>query len=132
MSKPRHAQAERPNGTDICRVVPTERSGGRASAVSNTYWSSDQPSERSRPEQRGLDFDGNVLEIRSSRRTTAYGGRGTQLPYAVLLCVLRPCSSSSSRALRAQTRPAIEFVSGKEGLRPTSSSISVLSLSDWT
>ena len=49
-SEPRHAQAERPNGTDTCRVAPTERSSGRASAVSNTYWSSDQASERSRSE----------------------------------------------------------------------------------
>ena len=48
--------------------------------MSNTYWSSDQASERSRPEQnaewqnldrKGLDFDGNELEIRSSSRPAA-------------------------------------------------------------
>ena len=80
-SEPRHAQAERPNGTDTCRVAPTERSSGRASAVSNTYRSRDQASERSHPEKapsgaknpdrRGLDFDGEVSEIRSSSRPTA-------------------------------------------------------------
>ena len=85
------ALVEQTNGEDICRVAPTERSGGRASAVSNTYWQNGQASERSRPGQdaqvrvggirwctrctnpdrRGLDLDGKVLEVRSSCRTTA-------------------------------------------------------------
>ena len=91
-SEPRHAQAERPNGTDTCRVAPTERSSGRASAVSNTYWLSDQASERSRPEKapsgaknpdrKGLDFDGEVSEIKSSSRPTAC----VRSWYAAALC----------------------------------------------
>ena len=76
-------------------MAPTDLSGGRPSAVTNTYWQSGQTSESSRPEQdaewrkfvqctkvhkldpRGLDFDGKVSEIRSSSRPTACcGGRG--------------------------------------------------------
>ena len=88
LSEPRHAQGERPNGTDICRVATTERLGGRASAVLNTYWSSDQPSERSRPEQdaewRAKSAPRSVWTPtetcwRSGRRDALWrvGGRGT-------------------------------------------------------
>ena len=110
-SEPRHAQAERPNGTDICRVVPTERSGGRASAVSNTYWSSAHvpnktPSGAKNPDRRGLDFDGNVLEIRSSRRTAAcWRSCSGELPLhrsslcsSSVLVVLVPCATGADPA----------------------------------
>ena len=97
-SEPRHAQAERPNGTDTCRVAPTERSSGRASAVSNTYRSSDQASERSRPEKapsgaknpnrRGV-WTSTVRCRRSGRQVALLrvGGRGTQLRSAGFYCL---------------------------------------------
>ena len=55
-SEPRHAQAERPNGTDTCRVAPTERCTGPLSAPAYSSWTSAHGS--------GTMFRGLVLVFR--------------------------------------------------------------------
>ena len=44
---------------------------GRATNRASAHVPNKTPSGAQNPDRRGLDFDGNVLEIRSSRRTTA-------------------------------------------------------------
>ena len=72
-------------------------------------------------------FDVLLIRMAASRSTSKVGLRLSPLP---LLTSMRKSGPSS----QTRTRPAIEFVSGEEGPRPASSSISssIRSLSTWT
>ena len=72
-------------------------------------------------------FDVLLIRMAASRSTSKVGLRLSPLP---LLTSMR----KSGLSLQTRTRPAIEFVSGEEGPRPASSSISssIRSLCTWT
>ena len=88
-SEPRHAQAERrrtgqtfaewyrPSGRADERPQ-CQTQTGRATRRASAHVPSKTPSGAQNRDRRGLDFDGNVLEIRSSSRPT------TESPYSVV------------------------------------------------